>query len=743
MRLTRGAREAGLALVVAAVVLLLFMLDGSSLLRGLETASLDLRFRLRGAKPPGPEVAVVLVDDRSLASLGRWPLSRHLFAQALRNLDRAGAKVIVFDLLFAEPEQPIPPALRDAARTAASDLGSDATLRAALTQLADDDPDGDLAAAIRASAKVLLPVAFTFGGPAGDEPERLSDSAYARFDKSPVAPVFPLTPTGAVMPVAALADAATGLGHVNIAYDRDGAPRYDYLALPFGGDFIPSIAVRAAAAFLGVPWSDVGLAPGTGVALGGRFVPTDRAMRLVVNYRGPRGNFPTYSFVDLVAGKVSDAALAGKIVLLGASFVGNSDSNAAPFGSTPMPGTERMANIVDTILQRDFIAEEPAPWPLIVMGAVLLLAAATGAATARLPTRTAAVAAILPIAVWAAAVQSAFALGLWLPLVQPLAALAAAMLAVLLFRYWVVDREGRTIQGAFRHYLAPDMVAMLAADPGRLKLGGETRAMTLLFCDIRGFTAISEQFKTNPQGLTQLINRFLTPMTDIIMARRGTIDKYMGDCVMAFWNAPLDNPAHADHACDSALAMISALEAINLQLEAEAQAQGRPFHLLKVGSGLNSGDCVGGNMGSDQRFDYSVLGDAVNLASRLEGQSKTYGVPIVIGEATRAAAPDWAALELDLIAVKGKRDAVRIYALLGDAATARAPEFASLVAAHARLLERYRAQDWVGARAALAECERRDDRLAALYALYAERIAYFETNAPGENWDGVFVATSK
>jgi adenylate cyclase len=287
------------------------------------------------------------------------------------------------------------------------------------------------------------------------------------------------------------------------------------------------------------------------------------------------------------------------------------------------------------------------------------------------------------------------------------------------------------------------MVAMLAADPSRLKLGGETRAMTMLFCDIRGFTAISEQFKTNPQGLTQLINRFLTPMTDIIMARRGTIDKYMGDCVMAFWNAPLDNPEHADHACDSALAMIRALEAINLQLEAEAQAEGRPFHLLKVGIGLNSGDCVVGNMGSDQRFDYSVLGDAVNLASRLEGQSKTYGVPIVIGEATRAAAPDWAALELDLIAVKGKQDAVRIYALLGDAATARAPEFAALVAVHARLLERYRAQDWVGARAALAECGRRDDRLAALYALYAERIAYFETNAPGENWDGVFVATSK
>ena len=287
------------------------------------------------------------------------------------------------------------------------------------------------------------------------------------------------------------------------------------------------------------------------------------------------------------------------------------------------------------------------------------------------------------------------------------------------------------------------MVNVLAAHPERLQLGGELREMTFLFCDVRGFTSISEQFKANPQGLTHLINRFLTPMTDIIMAERGTIDKYMGDCIMAFWNAPLEDADHADHACASALAMVRELEGVNARLAAEAAAEKRPFYPLKIGVGLNSGECVVGNMGSDQRFDYSVLGDAVNLASRLEGQSKTYGVDIVMGETTRRKAPSWAALELDLIAVKGKKEAVRIFALLGDGTTAQAPEFRALVERHDAMLAAYRAQDWARARVALGESARLGTRLAHLYELYEERISHYVAHPPDRDWDGVFIATSK
>ena len=742
MRPRRGLRSAGLALAAALLVTLVFALFADApMLRGLETATLDLRFRLRGIRPPGPAVSIILVDDKSLAALGRWPFSRGLFAQALGILGRAHANLVAFDLLFAEPDEPVPADLREAAGAAARALPPGNKLRAPLARLAESDRDNRFAAAIRASGNVLLPVGFAFAGAAGTEPDWLARSAYLDFAKSPRPPDFPLKPVAAVLPIEKLGSAAAGLGHTSLAYDVDGAPRYDYVALPYQGDLLPSLPIRAAARYLGVAWPKVRLAPGAGVHIGARTVPTDRAMRMLIDYRGPRGTFPIFSFADLLAGLVPADRLAGRIVLIGASFVGSPDSFAQPFGSTPLPGVERLANIIDTILSGDFIA---APGPMgrfAAAAAVLLMAAFAGGMAEFLPTRVAALAAVAPPLAWAGAAQIAFVRNFWLPAAGPLAALAAAAASVLLFRYWVVDRDGRRVRSAFRQYLAPEIVAVLADHPERLRLGGETRPMTIMFCDIRGFTAISEGYKSNPDALTGLINRFLTPMSDIVMERGGTIDKYIGDCIMAFWNAPLDDLEHADHACGAALAMLEGLDRLNREIEAEA-APG-PFAPLRIGIGVNTGECVVGNMGSTRRFDYSALGDAVNLASRLEGQSKTYGVPIVIGEATREAAPQWAAIELDRIAVKGKHEAVAIYALLGDAERARSPGFVALAATYADMLCRYRMQDWTGAAASLARCREIDPRLAALYDLYDERIRRFAAEPPGPLWDGVFVAAEK
>jgi len=747
LRWPRGLREAGIALAVAAVVYLPLSLLDIIPLRILETASLDLRFRLRGVEAPGSEVAVVLVDDPSLAALGRWPLSRSLFAKAVVMLDKAGAKVIVFDLLFAEPEQPISPDLRNSAQAAANRLTNpdDTALRTRLDQLLAEDPDGDFAAAIHASGKVLLAFALAFTGPEEkDPPAFLSDQAYQRLDQSPVQPIFPLQAQSAVTPIGRLAETASGLGHVNISFDRDGAPRYDYLALPFNGDFLPSLPVRAAAAYLGIPWSNVGLALGGGITLGTETIPTDPAMRLLVNYRGPRGTIPTYSFIDVLDGRVASDKLRGRIVLIGASFVGIADTNPAPFNNTPVPGTERMASIVDSLIADDIIRENPPPWPMIELGAVLLLAMLTGAMTARVPTRLAVVAGAMPLVIWSGGAQAAFDHGLWLPAIVPLSALAASSLSALLFRYGFVDRERRWVQAAFRHYLAPELVNQLAANPRQLQLGGTTRAITVMFSDIRGFTSISEQFKSNPEGLSRLVNRgFLTPMTRLIMAKSGTVDKYMGDCIMAFWNAPLDDTRHADNACATALAMLRELDRVNAELAAEAQAEGRAFQPLHVGIGFNTGECVVGNMGSDERLAYTAMGDAVNLASRLEGQTKTYHVGIILGEATRAAAPEWASIELDLIAVKGKEDAVRIYTLLGDAALAGSAAFTAHLEQHERMLACYRAQDWEGTQAVLVKCRDYSPELTGFYDLYAERIAHFAANPPGAAWEGVFVAETK
>ncbi|HML10341.1 MAG TPA: adenylate/guanylate cyclase domain-containing protein, partial [Stellaceae bacterium] len=619
-----------MALGVATAIILPVSLIDFAPLRILETESLDLRFRAKGPQAAGDEVAIILVDDRSIAALGRWPLSRHLFAEGARALNQAGARLIVFDLLFAEREQVLPPDLRDSARTAAAGLSGpqDAPLRAALDHLANDDPDADLAEAIQDSGKVLLPFAFDFGGePETEEPAYLSDQAYQKFDQSPVVPVFPLQPRSAIMPVSWLGEAAIGLGHVNTSHDLDGAPRYDYLALPFNGDFLPSLAVRAAASYLGVKWSDVGLALGAGIQIGRRFVPTDPAMRLVVNYRGPRGTIPTYSFVDLVQGRLPAAKFAGRIVLVGASFIGITDTNSAPFNNTPMPGTERLANIIDSLIAGDFIQENQPPWPVLTIAGVLCLATLTGVMIALVPARLTILVGILPLLVWIGGAQAAFIHGLWLPLVNPLIALMTASIGVVAFRYRFVDLQQRQVRAAFRHYLAPDLVNRLAENPAQLKLGGETRTISVMFSDIRGFTAISEGFKSDPEGLSRLINRgFLTPMTHLIMERHGTIDKYMGDCIMAFWNAPLDDPQHADHSCASALAMLSELDRINVDLKGEAEAEGRAFHPLHIGVGINSGECIVGNMGSEERFAYTAMGDAVNLASRLESQTKTYHV---------------------------------------------------------------------------------------------------------------------
>ena len=726
--------------------MLLAHFDGTGL-RGVETASLDLRFRLRGVKQPGPETVLVLVDDASLAAFGRWPFSRRVFAKAVERLHSAGAKVIAFDILFSEPENSVPAKLRSAANGESGSLTADQrqVLSTALDQLGSDSPDADFAEAIRTATNVMLPIALPLTGPRSDDlPDDVAEAGYLKLARSPYAPVFPLRPVASLVPIPVLAKAAAGFGQVNIAYDSDGSPRYDYLALPLGVDFVASLPVRVAAAFLDVPWPQVSVALGAGVTVGPIDIPTDRAMRLLVNYRGPRGTFPVFSLADLIGGRIPQEALRGRIVLIGASFLGNSDSNSSPFGSTQLSGTERMATIIDTILHRDWIRIDITSSSLVVLAAVLLIAGLSSAAASWLPTRAALAASALPLVIWCAAAQIAFLQGIWLPIAWPGLALVAAIGATLLFRYWVVDRHGRYIMAAFEHYLAPDFVKILAGQPDRLNLGGETRDITILFSDIRGFTSIAEQFKKNPYELSRLINRgFLSPMTDLIMNRQGTIDKYMGDCIMAFWNAPLDIGDHADKACGAALAMLDEIARINKMLMSEPATEGGISSPINIGIGVNTGECIVGNMGSNQRFSYTALGDAVNLASRLEGQSKTYHIDIVIGENTRKAAPSWAAIELDLIEVKGKEDAERIYGLLGDAELAQSPEFQKLLARHEAMLRWYRRQEWQAARAALRRCRLYGAPLQEFYDLYEERIDFYEANPPGPSWDGVFVALHK
>jgi len=303
--------------------------------------------------------------------------------------------------------------------------------------------------------------------------------------------------------------------------------------------------------------------------------------------------------------------------------------------------------------------------------------------------------------------------------------------------------QTKFIRNAFSHYLSPAMVEKLADDPAFLKLGGDQRDMTLLFCDVRGFTTISEQFDAT--GLTALINKLLTPLTNVVMKHQGTVDKYMGDCIMAFWNAPMDVPDHHRLACLCAMEMIDEIAPLNERLEKEALDEGRKHIPLKVGIGLNSGEAVVGNMGSDQRFDYSVLGDCVNMAARFEGQTKGYGVDIIIGEETNVQSPGLATFEIDLIQVKGKTIGVPIFVLLGDESVAESEDFKKLKSCVDDMIKNYRAQNWEKAKACLQDGRDniKDFRIAGLFDLYVERIAEYEEEPPAADWDGVFIATTK
>jgi adenylate cyclase len=312
--------------------------------------------------------------------------------------------------------------------------------------------------------------------------------------------------------------------------------------------------------------------------------------------------------------------------------------------------------------------------------------------------------------------------------------------------YMSEQAQRRRIRSAFGQYLSPALVEQLAQNPERLVLGGEERNMTILFSDVRGFTTISETFKHDPQGLTKLMNSFLTPLTNAILDRKGTIDKYIGDAIMAFWNAPLDDATHEINACNAALDMQDRVRALNKAREEEAKAKGTRFIELNVGVGLNSGPCVVGNMGSDLRFDYSVLGDTVNLAARLESQTKSYAVPILIGARTAEAVKDkFALLEVDFVMVKGKKDPEVIYTLLGRQDVAASAEYGKLYESSVKMLESYRKREWDSVMAIIEASRGLADHfgLNGVLELYCERIREFRVTPPPADWDGAYALLTK
>ena len=701
---------------------------------------------------PGIGVRIVDIDDASLEKIGQWPWPRTKIAELIYRLKQAGAAVVAFDIVFSESDRTSPknivklwpqdPAFKD--------------VRDRVRKMPDHDEQ--LAKSIKKLGGVVTGFALT-NGDAPRIPTQRGNFAVSGPDARPYVQAY----SGAVANLLTLSAAADGNGNFNMLPESDGIVRRVPMVVGFKtGDGVenirlyPALSVEALRVAQNAKTMVIKTVGGSdelslgGVRTGlvkikvGQFViPTDELGRIWVHYSGHR-NERYVSAVDVFDQTVDKSLLEGHIVLVGTSAAGLLDLRSSPLDKV-LPGVEVHAEVVEQILQKDFIKRPDYALAIevsyiIFVGLLLIF--------------------LLPQlgAVWCAAI-GATSVGIsfggsWYAYVEeqqlidaiyPSVAVLAVYLSGSLISYVRTEAEKKQVRSAFAQYLSPALVEQLAEEPDRLQLGGETRVMTFLFCDVRGFTSISETFKSNPHGLTRLINRLLTPLTNVILDRRGTIDKYMGDCIMAFWNAPLDDENHASGACASALQMFIALESLNNEREKEAVEAGDVFLPLKVGIGINTGECVVGNMGSDQRFDYSVLGDPVNLAARLEGQSKSYGVDTVLGEETVLQIGDqFATLELDLIAVKGKTEAVTIFCLYGDADRARRPDFIDHKNIHNAMIRAYRNKEWDNARGLILECRRlAQGEISDFYDLYDERISEFLQDPPPEDWDGVFIATTK
>ncbi len=689
-----------------------------------------------GGLPNG--VTIVDIDEESLEQIGQWPWPRTLLAKMVDNLMKMGAIVIGFDVFFVEPDRMSPD------KFAASVSGLQPELAKQLKRLPSNDRV--FALALKQGKVVLGQSGFQSKIGEGKKLPKGTPRAFKGGDPRSVI----VTTPGMVGNIPILERFAAGRGMVTLKPESDGVVRRVPAIIGVEKEVYPALVIemlRVAAGpstYLVRSEKDVG----TGKVLvkdiviaKGFEIPTDPGGLIPVYYR-PHDTDLYISAKDVIDGTAPLDRIKGNFILVGTSAAGLPDIRTSPIDAV-LPGVEVHANMLETILSEQYLKR-----PLDSAGVEIVMALVAG----------------LLMIILVPTIGAAWTLGLlvvlfggltgysWyeytekLTLVDvtyPNSSTFALYLLLTYTSYAKTMAEKKQVRGAFSQYLSPALVEQLAEEPDRLTLGGEMKDMTLLFADIRGFTTISEQFKTDPTGLTNLINRFLTPMTDMILSRQGTIDKYMGDCIMAFWNAPLDDLRHPQHACDSALSMFAALEGLNEEIKAEREAAGEPFFPINIGIGLNTGECCVGNMGSAQRFDYSVLGDAVNLAARLEGQSKTYGVGIVIGDLTQQAAPEYASVELDLLAVKGKSEAVRIFALLGDAEMAQSPEFQDFKAKHDIMIATYRSQDWEGTRKLIAEHRQLESSMDVLYDLYEERMVEYELNPPGDDWDGVFVATSK
>ncbi|MFI5397002.1 MAG: CHASE2 domain-containing protein [Candidatus Binatia bacterium] len=712
--------------VLLGIMLSLLRFHGCRYLDLIDLRARDYRLLHRGAQQGSSDIVIVAVDDASLEQFGRWPWSRARVAELIDRLTEADVAVIGFDIIQSERAADADlDTLRD--RLVGIDDHTWEVLRRALNQGAVDEER--LAQAVRASGRTVLGYFFDFEERvANDDSVRLPTYNIVQNSRSHDGEIRVPLAQRLKSNLPELTAAARAVGYFNFFPDDDGTHRRaplvirfkDQMALPLS---LAMLQVYRPQVPLVIRFADFGV---ESVHFGSESIPVAEDGQMFINYRGPRNTFRYVSAADVLTRHVESDLLRGKMVLVGVTATAVADVRVTPFDPS-LPGVEIHANVLDNILRRDFLTRPE--WSVLAeIGVILSLALFLGGILHSARGVSGAVITVALLAAYLVLSQRVFlSYGLPLSLAYPFLAIGLTHAVVSLQHYVVEEREKRKIRDAFGLYLSPSLARLVSEQPEMLALGGDKRELTVMFADIRDFTTIAEGLE--PEVLVDLLNAFLGEMTEVIFAHDGMLDKYVGDAIMAVWGAPLPQADHAARACRAALEMVGRLHILNQQWNQ------RGWPALKIGVGLNTGSMVVGNMGSARRLSYTVIGDNVNLGSRLEGLNKMYGSHIIASEATiLAVANTVVARELDLVRVKGRRLPVRIFEIVGpgDERAAWAPmleRFATGIAA-------YRQRRWDDAIAAFRSVlEIQADDGAA--QLYLKRCRDMLVSPPDLQWDGV------
>jgi adenylate cyclase len=723
------------------------------LISQLDNIIYDARMRL--TMPGGVDQRIVIldIDERSLQEVARWPWPRDVMARIIRTLfDKYQVAIVGFDVVFAEADHSS--GIRSLDALAEGLLKDDAQFRAAFERLRPSlDNDGLFAEAIKGR-----PVVLGYYLSSEDDAKRIATIPPPVMPKGTFAGrnIAFTSWRGYGGNLAAFTQNAASAGHFNPVVDFDGVVRRVPMIAELDGAYYEALSLAMVRTILGQPKVEAGFAAQgllqKGYAglewlkAGPLTIPVDETASALVPYRGPKGSFPYVSLADVVFGRVNPEQLKGRVALVGTTAPGLLDLRSTPVGNV-YPGVEIHANLIAGMLDRLGVTLADAPHrpayipekPAYMLGAEVVLLGVVGLALAVLvPLLSALWATVAGLA--GLLLVSGLSLGVWtqaavvLPVAASLLMIAALYTINMAYGYFIESRSKRQFTELFGQYVPPELVDKMAADPEQYSMEGKSEDLTVLFSDIVGFTSISESLE--PRELATFINEYLTSMSLVIRDHGGTLDKYIGDAIMAFWGAPVADARHADHAVSAALDMQAELERINREI---IRPKGWPQ--IHIGVGLNSGVMRVGDMGSRIRRAYTVMGDPVNLGSRLEGLTREYGVGILVGEETRRRTTGFVYREIDRVKVKGKDEPVAIFEPLGREGEIDRRRMDEAKLWHQCLLQ-YRAQDWDHADMSLLNLTRLNPQ-AKLYQEFVERIAGLRREPPGPGWDGVTVFKTK